>query len=88
MQEGDVVFVPQSDNPIWPGKIFKLTKDVAEVRLYKVNKTETFTHDQLEPFTPEVANQKHPNSNKLFATACKLASKDFRAKIKVPTPRR
>lgn len=84
----DVVFVRHQDGQIWPGKVVKLTQDEAEVRLYKVNKTEAFRHDQLEPFTPEIANQKPPNSNKQFITACKLAGKDFRARLKVPTPRR
>ena len=88
MLEGDVVFVRHPDDQIWPGKISKLTQAEAEVRLYKINKTETFRHDQLLPFTPEVANQKGPNPNKLFATACKMASKDFRAKHKQTTPRK
>lgn len=88
MLEGDVVFVRQPENQLWPGKVNKLTQNEAEVRLYKINKTETFKHDQLVPFTPEVANQKGPNPNKLFTAACKAAGKDFRAKHKVPTPRK
>lgn len=83
-----MVFVRQADDQLWPGKVTKLTQDEAEVRFYKINKTQTFTHDHLLPFSPETANQQHPNSNKQFTTACKLASKDFRAKVKVPTPRK
>lgn len=88
MRVGEVVFVRQADDQLWPGKVTKLMQDEAEVRLYKINKTQSFRHDHLIPFSPETANQQHPNTNKQLTTACKLASKDFKAMAKVSIPRK